>query len=163
MIDLNKSMSYEEYIKGYTDEQAENQKVKYEQAVLSADTVSKVEELKSKVKILIFSEGYCPDCHVTIPFIMKMEELNKNIQVYFMNKIGNETLLNEFTGDARIPTVMFFTENMEPKGVYIEFPEALKDIMSGKSMDGVRQVVQEYRNGQYNKLIEKQIIDILSR
>lgn len=162
MIDLNKSMSYEEYVKGYTQEQIESQEDKYKQALLSADNIRKVKELKSKVNILVFSEGYCPDCHVTIPFIMKMTELNENIQVYFMNKSGNEELLNEFTGDARIPTVMFFTENLEPKGVYIEFPEALKDIMSGKSMDGVKQLVKDYRNGLYNELIEKQIVDILS-
>jgi thiol-disulfide isomerase/thioredoxin len=163
MIDLGKTMSYDEYMKGYTAEQAAKQKEKYEQAMLSEAAVKKIEALKDKTKIIIFSEGFCPDCHVVIPFVTKAAETNDKIELHFMNRTGNEQLLADMTGEARIPTIMFFTEKMQPKGVYVEFPETLKEKMSGKSIEEIKSIVNEYRLGKYNELIETQIVEILAK
>lgn len=163
MIDLNKTMNYEQYIKGYTEEQLSKQKKRYEQAVLSEAAVNKVKNIKDASNVVVFSEGFCPDCHVVIPFINKMADLNDNIKVHFMYRTGNEELLEQMIGEKRIPTVMFFRGDMEPKGVYVEFPEELKEKMTGKTMEEVKALVSDYRHGEYNDLIEGEILNILTK
>lgn len=163
MIDLNKTMSYSQYLAGYTPEQASKQKDLYQQVILSEEVVEKIKVLQNKTNIVVFSEGFCPDCHVVIPFVVKIAEINNNIKLHFMNRTGNEQLLIDMTGEARIPTIMFFTEDMQPKGVYVEFPEALKERMSGNSIDEIKTVVNEYRQGKYNELIEAQIVETFGK
>lgn len=163
MIDLNKTMSYEEYLKGYTEEQASKQEKRYEQAVLDEAALKGVNNIKDAANVVVFSEGYCPDCHVVIPFVNKMADLNSNIKVHFMNRTGNEALLEQMTGEVRIPTVMFFTKDMEPKGVYIEFPEGLKEKMAGKAIEEIKAMVSDYRHGKYNELIQSEILNILTK
>jgi hypothetical protein len=163
MIDLKACMNYEQYISKGTEEQTAVQEKQYEATTLSKGAVDKLRDLKEGANVIIFSEGYCPDCIVTIPFVMRMSEVNENIKVYFMPRKGNERLLEEYAGESRIPTVMVFTPDMQPKGLYVEFPEALKEKMTGLTMEEVKNTVKQYRNGQYDHLIEEEILNILTK
>jgi thiol-disulfide isomerase/thioredoxin len=161
MIDLSKGLDFE----GYLDKNTEEEKVKlleaYESTELSKDIIDAVKAIDKKVNVVVFSEGYCPDCVVTLPFIKRMENLNENIKVYLFGMQGNRELLEEYTGTSRIPTVMTFTENMEPKGAYIEVPKILAEKIAKTPSDKQKEVVTDYRQGKYNNLIEEELLEII--
>lgn len=161
MIDLSKGMNFEQYLDKNNESQREALLNAFERTELSKDTVDFVKSIKETVNIVIYSEGYCPDCVATLPFIKRMKDINDNINVSIFGLSGNEQLLEEYTGTSRIPTVMFFKENMEPKGVYIEIPKALLEKMVGMPSDRQKELIADYRAGKYNDLIEEELVGIL--
>ena len=86
---------------------------------------------------------------------------NKNINLYCFPKTGYESFLEEFTGDARIPTVITFDGEMNPKGAYVEFPKKLLEKMISLKIEEKKNLVNDYREGKYNSLIEEELLDIL--
>lgn len=161
MINLSNGLSFEEYLHKTDGEQRKKQVEAYEKTLLSESVANDVKKVDERVNVVVFSEGFCPDCIVTLPFVKRIEELNSNIKVTIMPRSGNEELLREFTGEARIPTVMSFTGEMEPKGVYIELPQELKEMMIGIGEDERKKLIQDYRDGKYNSLIENELIKII--
>jgi thiol-disulfide isomerase/thioredoxin len=162
MINLSKGLDFE----GYLDKNTEEQKVKllkaYDATRLSKDVEENIKALDKKVNVVVFSEGYCPDCVVTLPLVKRMEELSDNIKVFYYGMQGNKELLEEYTGTARIPTVMAFTEDMQPKGAYVEVPEEVANKVSKLPSDKQKEIIMEYRQGKYNDLIEKDLLSILT-
>lgn len=161
MIDLSKGLDFQGYLNKNTEEQNAKLLRAYENTKLSKETEEAVKSLKEKVNVVVFSEGYCPDCIVTLPFVKRMQELNDNIKVYYYRLEGNRELLEEFTGTSRIPTVMTFTEAMEPKGAYIEVPQVLAEQVAKLSGDKQKELIRDYRQGKYNDLIEKDLLSII--
>lgn len=161
MIDLKKGLDFKGYLNKNTEEQSAKLLKAYEETKLSKEAESAVKSLKEKVNVVVFSEGYCPDCVVTLPFVKRMEEANSNIKVFYYGMQGNKELLEEYTGTSRIPTVMTFTESMEPKGAYVEVPNELSEKIAKLPQDKQKELVLEYREGKYNELIEKQLLDII--
>lgn len=161
MIDLSNSLDFEGYLNKNNEEEREKLVEAYEKTQLSRETVDAVKAIQKKVNIVVFSEGYCPDCIVTLPFIKRMQNLNENLKVYYFGMKGNKELLEEYTGTSRIPTVMTFTEEMEPKGVYIEVPKVIAEKMAKVSSDKQRELVLEYRDGKYNNLIEEELLEMI--
>jgi thiol-disulfide isomerase/thioredoxin len=161
MIDLSNALDYQGYLNKNNQEEREKLVEAYEKTQLSREAVDAVKAINKKVNIVVFSEGYCPDCIVTLPFIKRMQNLNENLKVYYFGMKGNKELLEEYTGTSRIPTVMTFTEEMEPKGVYIEVPKVISEKMAKAPSDKQRELVLEYRQGKYNELIEEELIEII--
>lgn len=162
MINLAKGLDFEGYLNKSTEEQKAKLLEAYEATKLSEDAFENIKALDEKVNVVVFSEGYCPDCIVTLPFVKRMEELNHNIKVFYYGMQGNKELLEEYTGTARIPTVMTFTEDMQPKGAYVEVPEEVANKVSKLPSDKQKEVIMEYRQGKYNDLIEKDLLSILT-
>lgn len=161
MIKLPEGLTFEQYIQKTSEEQRIAQERAYIKTVLSGEVCEKVKGMKSNVNVIAFSEGYCPDCIVTLPFLKKMEELNSNIKVRILPMKGNEEMLKEFVGTTRIPTVLAFDSNMEPKGAYVEFPQVLSEMMVKLNIEERKELIKEYREGKYNHLIEEQLSNII--
>lgn len=161
MLDLSKAFTFEEYLKNSSEEKRKLQMEAYEKIHLSKEGSIEVEGIKETINIIVFSESYCPDCVVTLPFVKRIEEKNSNVKMYMMPLKGNEELLMEYIGEKRIPTVMVFNKDMEPMGVYIEMPEKIKLKMGLLSEEDKKEMIKEYRMGKYNNLIEEQLLDII--
>lgn len=161
MIDLTKGLTFEQYLNKNSESERNKVLEAYEKTELSKEAIETVKSINNKVNVVVFSEGYCPDCVVTLPFIKRMENLNENIKVYLFGMDGNRELLEEYTGTARIPTVMTFTESMEPKGAYIEVPKVIAEKMAKLTSEKQRELVIEYREGKHNKLVEQELLDIV--
>jgi len=123
MINLLKGFTFEEYLEKSKLEYGDIQLITYNSTTLSSVTKDSLQNLTSVVSVAVFSEGYCPDCIVTLPFIKRMAEENKNINLYFFPKSGYEDFLEEYTGTTRIPTIITFDGEMNPKGAYVELPK----------------------------------------
>lgn len=161
MLDLSKAYTFKEYLKNSSEEKRKLQMEVYDKIRLSKEGSIEVEEIKETINIIVFSESYCPDCVVTLPFIKRIEEKNTNVKMYMLPLKGNERLLIEYVGEKRIPTVMVFNSNMEPMGVYIEMPEKIKQKIGFLSEEDKKEMIKEYRMGKYNNLIEEQLLDII--
>lgn len=161
MINLKESLNFQQYLEKNTPEQKEAMLKAYENTQLSEESKKFIQSIDKPVNMVVYSEGYCPDCVVTLPFVRKMEELNPNIKMSIFGLKENKEILEEMTGTSRIPTVLCFTENMEPKGAYIEVPEDVKEKMIGLNVDKQKEIVMEYRTGKFNSSIENNLINIL--
>jgi thiol-disulfide isomerase/thioredoxin len=161
MIDLSNALDFDGYLNKNNEEERQNLVEAYEKTVLSNKIVDAVKAIDKEVNIVVFSEGYCPDCIVTLPFVKRMQNLNENLKVYYLGMKGNKELLEEYTGTSRIPTVMTFTKDMEPKGVYIEVPKVIAEKMAKVPSDKQRELVLEFRQGKYNELIEEELLEII--
>ena len=161
-INLSGGLSFNEYLMKSTEEQRKVQKEMYEGTQLSQAAIEYVRQIEETIYVMFFSEGYCPDCVVALPFIKKLAEENNNIIVKIFSREGNKEKLEELVGTARIPTILIFNKDMEPKGAYIEFPKKLIEKMARLSVEEQKKVVNEYREGKYNSYIEQELIDILN-
>lgn len=161
MLDFEKALSFEEYIKKQHDKYGDVQDKTYANTELSKDAKDKIKTLDGIVHAAIFTEGFCPDCIVTIPFVQKLSEENENLKIHLFPRTGYEDFLEEAVGCKNIPTVITFTEDMTPKGAYVEMPKELTEKLPTVSIDEKKAITNDYRSGKYNDLIEKNILDII--
>ena len=161
MINLSNGLTFEEYSKKLKLNYGDIQLAAYNSTNLSSGTKESLQDLTSTVNVAVFSEGYCPDCIVTLPFIKRMAEENKNIKLYCFPKSGYENFLEEYTGESRIPTIITFDEEMNPKGAYVEFPKKLLEKMTSLKIEEKKNLVNDYRQGKHNSIIEEELLDIL--
>lgn len=157
MVDLSKALSYEQYMESSTKEHVDI----YDKTFVSDRNILKLKELDRNINVIAFSEGYCPDCNVSLPMLKRFQEINSNISIYIFKRVGNEKFLEENLGEARIPTFMFFDKDMKALGVYVEFPQDLKERIIHAKMDEKKQLVEAYRQGKYNLLIEEEFLEII--
>ena len=161
MINLSNGLTFEQYLEKSKKEYGDIQIEAYNSTNLSLNTKKSLQNSTSTVNVAVFSEGYCPDCIVTLPFIKRMAEVNKNINLYFFPKTGYESFLEEFTGEARIPTIITFDCEMNPKGAYVEFPKQLLEKMIPLKIEEKKDLVNDYRQGKYNSIIEEELLGII--
>lgn len=161
MINLSEGITFETYLEQSILKYGQVQLTAYNSTNISSITKESLKSLTSTVNVAVFSEGYCPDCIVTLPFIKRMAEENKNINLYCFPKTGYENFLEEFTGDARIPTIITFDNEMNPKGAYVEFPKKLINKMAPLKIEEKKNLINDYRLRKYNSFIEKELLDIL--
>ncbi len=161
MLDFTKSLTFEEYLGKQHDKYGDVQNTAYDNTSLSDSTKADVHNLNETIHVAVFSEGFCPDCIVTIPFLQRLKEESANLKLHFFPRTGFEDFLNEAVGDSRIPTVITFDSSMAPKGAYVEMPKDIVAKMPTLSMDERKALVADYRAGKYNDLIEKNLLDII--
>lgn len=161
MINLSNGLTFEEYLEKSKIKYGDKQLTTYNSTNLSPETRDSLQNLTSTVNVAVFSEGYCPDCIVTLPFIKRMAEENKNVNLYCFPKSGYEDFLEECTGEARIPTIITFDKEMNPKGAYVEFPKKLLEEMASLKLEEKKDLVNDYRQGKYNSIIEEELLGIL--
>lgn len=159
MIDLKKGLSFEEYMKD-----KDELKERYSITELSNGCKESIKELKEVRQVLIFTEGYCKDCTTALPFIKKLAEENALIKLHVFgvkDQEENRQFLEEAVGEVRIPTILVFDEEMNPKGAYIETPNDVKEKIAAAPLEEKKVYVNDYREGKYNDLIEKDLLKIL--
>ena len=161
MLDFSKSLNFQEYLEKQHDKHGNIQDKTYDETELSVNAKEEIKKLNKTIHAAIFTEGFCPDCIVTIPFLQKLAEENSNLKLHFFPRTGFEAFLEEAVGCQNIPTVITFTEATEPKGAYIEMPEELREKMPIISNEERKVLVAEYRAGKYNDLIVKGVLNII--
>jgi thiol-disulfide isomerase/thioredoxin len=161
MIDLTKGLNFNAYLQKQHEKYGDVQDKAYENTALSQNAKEKINKLNKTIHAAVFTEGFCPDCIVTIPFIQRMAEENENLKIHLMPRTGFEAFLEEAVGESRIPTVITFDENMNPKGAYVETPKELREKMVGLNNDEKKTLISDYRAGKYNELVEKDLLDII--
>jgi len=161
MLDFNKALNFEEYVEKQHDKYGDIQDKTYTNTELSGNAKEKIKRLDKVVHAAIFTEGFCPDCIVTIPFVQRLAEENSNLKVHLFHRTDFEGFLEKAVGCINIPAVITFTEDMDPKGAYVEMPKELVEKLPIISNDERKVLVAEYRSGKYNNLIEKDLLDII--
>lgn len=118
MVNLDKCISYEEYISTAKEEEILFIDELYKQGRLVSHGVEDIKNIKSNINILVITDTFCKDSATTMPFLMKLSELNSKIHVNFLKKEGKEELLQELSGECRIPTIIKLDEKKQMKGKY---------------------------------------------
>ncbi len=161
MLDLSKALTFNQYLEKQHLKYGDIQDKAYVNTRLSEDTEKKIKTISDPVHAVVFTEGFCPDCIVTIPFIQKMSENNENLKVYFLPKTGYEDFLDSAVASTSIPTIITFDKDMNPKGAYVEVPKVIAEKRPIISNDERKVLIGDYRSGKYNDLIEKELLDII--
>ena len=97
-----------------------------------------------------------------IPFLLKLSELNKNIEVKFLRREGNEELLEELSGERKVPTFLILNEKGNTVRKYIEFLIGVKEILLNTEKEKVQDIIDNMRKGKYDDLIQEDIIRFLT-
>ena len=91
---------------------------------LAADEERFFRMLPDRLRVLVVSEDWCPDCALNVPILMKVVALNPAFEVRFVGRDENFDLL-EFAlkGERKaIPTFFFFDERWNEVGHWVERP-----------------------------------------
>lgn len=161
MVDLSKAISFKEYLAKTKEDYGDTQEKTYNNTKLSDFAKKQMDNLKEPVNAVVFTEGFCPDCIVTIPFIEKLSEYNNNLKVSYLPRKGFESFLEAAVGSIAIPTIITFDKDMNPKGAYVEIPKAIKEKLCELPLNERKNIINEYRDGKFNNEIEKDLLDII--
>lgn len=161
MKNLEGGLTFAEYMEKSNEDERNSQVIAYDNTKLSEKCKKDILKISEIVNVIVFSDTYCPDCTVTLPFIKKMQELNSNIKVKIYPLRGNEELLQNYVGQARIPTVITFNKDWLPKGAYVEIPKALTAKIARMKVEIQKETIGAYRSGKYNELVEEELLDLI--
>lgn len=162
MINLKKTLTYKELLKNADKEHLEMiKKHAQREKIILNDDLKSLNKLKEKRNLVVFTLPRCEDAATTIPFLFKLEELNKNISIRFMNREGNEELLKELTGESKVPTIVSLDEENTIRGKYIEYPESIKEKLHNKNDEEREYIITEFREEKYNKEIQRELIELI--
>lgn len=163
-MNFKSGMNYEEFIntaekehRGFIDEL-------HEQGILDKSDINlnKIKNINYNVDIAVFTETRCKDSATTMPFLMKLSELNKNIRITFFRKEGNEELLKDLTGEIRVPSILILNDDGKVERKYIEFAYDVKEILENSPIEKTQDIIDEMRIGKYNSEIQKDLIKLIS-
>ena len=75
---------------------------------LSEETIASAKDVKAPITWLVLTEGWCGDAAQNLPFLNKMAELNPNIDIRFVLRDENLSLIDAFltNGNRSIPKVI---------------------------------------------------------
>lgn len=163
MINLMNGLTYDEYFNKLNEDHKSQMQKSYERTVLSKKAKAFFSDLSEEVRLVIFSEGYCPDCTVVIPFLKRIQELTSKVTISFLSREENIDLLEKCSGESRIPTIITFEKNMQPMGLYLEFPMEFKNNMKILNEKERMGLIVQFREGKYNDMIEKEIMELFKR
>lgn len=159
MLDMKNGLTYQEYLKTATDEEREMIEEFFNRAVVSEEKINEINSIENKVDIAVFSITRCKDAASAIPFLIKLSENNKNINIKFWDREGNEEILEELTGARRVPSILKI-ENGQVVKSYIEFPKVLDEKINN-NLEEKENFVNELRSNKYDKEIEEEIFGII--
>lgn len=152
-------LTYEKYLEEATYEEKKIIDSIYNQSELSKEAIEKVKGIKNYINILAFAEPYCKDCAVVLSCLMKMQDLNNNINIKILPRKDNEDILEKYNYKKRIPTIINL-DNKE-KEVFSEFPKVIVEKIENNEGDKAF-IISQFRSGKYNNFVEKALIEILS-
>lgn len=159
MLDMKSGLTYEEYLRTATDEEREMIEEFFNRVVVCKEKIKEIDSIKDKVDIAVFSITRCKDAASAIPFLIKLSENNKNINIKFWDREGNEELLEELSGARRVPSILKI-ENGQIVKSYIEFPMVV-DKKINHNPEEKENLVNDLRSNKYDKEIEEEIFNII--
>ncbi|MCI9069839.1 thioredoxin family protein [Clostridium sp.] len=157
-----KPMDYEEYLKNATDEEMIFINELYDQGQILEEGLRDIIGLSNHVKILVITSTRCKDSATILPFLIKLSQFNKNIEVKILLKNDNEELLSILSGEKKVPTIMVMDKNNNVIRKFVEFPRGVKDILISNPKEKTQEIIDEMRNGKYNDLIQIDLIKLIT-
>ena len=112
------------------------------------------------IHLVVFAEMYCPDCAVFMPILQAIIEECENIIVEIYSRKSNRRLLENLTGNCKIPSVVRMDSKNKVVSKIIEMPETVYNRIRG---DNKENVYSEYRKGLYDDLIVESIVKLIEK
>ena len=158
MIKFKNGLDYKDYIKTGTNEDLEMNKEFYKKSPIhnSKENI----EIKEKTNIAVFSMTRCKDAATVTPVLLELAQNNANINIKFFDKAGNEDLLENLTGEVRIPTILKLDDKGNIKDKFVEFPKEVKVVIE-KNPKNKDIIVSDFRNDKYFDSLKSEIIRLL--
>ncbi|MCE9655848.1 thioredoxin family protein [Clostridium celatum] len=158
-IDL---MEYSEYLIKAKEEELQFINKLYNQGILLEDGKEIIKNIDDEKNVLVITATRCKDSATILPFLLKLAELNENIKIKFLLRKENRELLEQLSGELKVPTMMILDNNGQVIRKFIEFPKGVKEILISNSKEKSQEVIDEMRNGKYNSLIQEDLIKFLT-
>ncbi|WP_294354870.1 thioredoxin family protein [uncultured Clostridium sp.] len=162
MMRLDIGLDYDEYLSMAKEEEKEFIYKLFDQGVLKDEGLDRIKDIKEELNVIIFAEPGCKDAATTIPFLIKMTQINPKIKLKYLRREGNEDLLEKLTGEKKVPTFIIVDNMGKVVRKYIEFPKKLKEKLLNSPVEETQFIVDEMREGKYNDYIQEDLINFLS-
>ncbi|EOD00017.1 thioredoxin family protein [Caldisalinibacter kiritimatiensis] len=160
---FNKGTSFEKFVNRDNGTYKEKTLEVLNSIEFSEELAEQVKSINRKIKILVCAELWCPDCMINVPVLEKMSQINSNISFSIVGKEGNEDFFKKFCDQEkiRIPTFVFYDEDFNELGSFVEHPKQLKYIMEHGSQANIIVAKRKYKKGEYAEETLKDILEIL--
>lgn len=152
-------LTWDEYLRHdakYRDRYQRN----YDQFVLTEDERRELRELFDRPgapgKVLVLTEGWCPDCFREVPVIVKIAEAT-GIEVRVFPRDANLDIMNEFLREGEfqsIPTFVFYTRDhryvthwIERSATANEGMAEVRKIFEGRSREEAMPDYEKFQQG----------------
>ena len=156
----NSGISFDEFVNQDGDTYKEKTLEIFNNIKFDEEDILKVKNIKKEINILICAEIWCPDCMINVQVLEKMRELNDNINISIVGREGHEEIFSGQDG-LRIPTFIFYDNNYNELGRFVEYPKKVKEIVTKGQQPNIIVAKRKYRKGEDAKDTLQDIISIL--
>ncbi len=178
---LERALSFQEYV-DKADMNVPTIKANYEDTQISEEDHKYFASLSSKlekgaIKVLALSEPWCGDCVENLPIVAKLASLYPCFDLLVFSRDDNLDIMDRYLTDGKrvIPVFVFFDEEGQEIGRFIERPQGARDFLAGemekhkdlseeerqKAMYGVRTRLRKLYKTQFRDETIKEIRRIL--
>jgi len=160
----NKGKKYEEFLAEQREEDKEVLEGNYKKLTVSRELIDKIKEISRHLHVLVFAEGWCPDCQVNLPVLRKMVDISGKLDMRILPRSGNEDIMEPFyiDGKPKIPTFVFLNKDFEIIGMWIERPDVVKKLLSDEDEDKATIAKMDYLDLKYSEETIKEILEVLN-
>lgn len=117
---------------GIDNERIAEYKANFEKTQPKADELEFYRKrLEHEIRVLAIADPGCDDCVQYIPVIAKIASITDKIKLRIFLKSEYPQLLKRFTlaGTGRIPTLVFYSNELEKYGMWVERPLATYELL----------------------------------
>ncbi len=178
---LERALSFQEYV-DKADMNVPTIKANYEDTQISEEDHKYFASLSSKlekgaIKVLALSEPWCGDCVENLPIVAKLASLYPCFDLLVFSRDDNLDIMDRYLTDGKrvIPVFVFFDEEGQEIGRFIERPQGARDFLARemekhkglseeerqKAMYGVRTRLRKLYKTQFRDETIKEIRRIL--
>jgi len=178
---LERALSFQEYV-DKAEMNVPTIKANYEDTQISEEDHKYFASLSSKlekgaIKVLALSEPWCGDCVENLPIVAKLASLYPCFDLLVFSRDDNLDIMDRYLTDGKrvIPVFVFFDEEGQEIGRFIERPQGARDFLAGemekhkdlseeerqKAMYGVRTRLRKLYKTQFRDETIKEIRRIL--
>jgi len=178
---LERALSFQEYV-DKAEMNVPTIKANYEDTQISEEDHKYFASLSSKlekgaIKVLALSEPWCGDCVENLPIVAKLASLYPCFDLLVFSRDDNLDIMDRYLTDGKrvIPVFVFFDEEGQEIGRFIERPQGARDFLARetekhkglseeerqKAMYGVRTRLRKLYKTQFRDETIKEIRRIL--
>lgn len=178
---LERALSFQEYV-DKAEMNVPTIKANYEDTQISEEDHKYFASLSSKlekgaIKVLALSEPWCGDCVENLPIVAKLASLYPCFDLLVFSRDDNLDIMDRYLTDGKrvIPVFVFFDEEGQEIGRFIERPQGARDFLARetekheglseeerqKAMYGVRTRLRKLYKTQFREETIKEIRRIL--
>jgi len=119
--EFEKGLHYDDFLDRYaTAEQRSRWNAVHERVVLTPTQQDLLRSFKREMKVMVLAGAWCGDCIEQCPIFDRFAEMTDTIQLRFFDRDDHEVIAKalQICGAARVPAVMFLSEDGFPCGRY---------------------------------------------